>query len=157
MLREDSGSGGECAGCSTHGRWLVSCASHAIDGTSSGNGPPTRTNFAVLNHGPFKELYVKSSYVFARFALGGAVANTRYKEAMRLLFVVGRGALGFGIVVAVGFILNLMIPGWTDRESAWWPWASWAFIILFDLSKEIERLAKPNRNSEQPRQTGEPR
>ena len=61
---------------------------------------------------------------------------------MRLLFVLGRAALGIGIIIVVGTVLNLMIPGWTDRESSWWPWASWIFIILFALGKEIERFGK---------------
>ena len=68
---------------------------------------------------------------------------------MRLLFVAGRGAAAFAMVVIAGMVLNAMMPGWTDRE-AWWPWGSWAFIILFALGKEIERFSrKANRVCQQ--------
>ena len=68
---------------------------------------------------------------------------------MRLLFVAGRGAVAFAMVVIAGMVLDAMMPGWTDRE-AWWPWGSWAFIILFALGKEIERFSrKANRVCQQ--------
>ena len=61
---------------------------------------------------------------------------------MKLLHVIGRGVLALLMVSFVSFALNLMMPGWTERQGAWWTWAVWGFVILFTFGKEIEQFGK---------------